>query len=284
VERAYKNCILCGSPEREPLIRKDQWTVLRCKGCGLGVLDPHPDQRELGDLYQNSYLEDLYGVGLDVGSSEIHRRLSHETHRIRFFRRAKRSGRILDIGCGMGYFLAACRDWGYDVEGMDISADSATYVRDHLKIPVAIGTLEEIDYPSASFDIITMWHFLEHARDPRVYLQKTQKWLKPGGLLVVDVPNYTATDARYAWQNWKGWHLPFHLYHFTPETLCGLLAKYGFRTIRRKSYLSESVKERLERIMVPTAIARLVARCYSGHSYAVVARKSGKTGGGRALP
>jgi 2-polyprenyl-3-methyl-5-hydroxy-6-metoxy-1,4-benzoquinol methylase len=276
MERASTNCILCGSPGREPLIRQGEWTVHRCKGCGLGVLDPHPDQRELDDLYQNSYLEDLYGAGLKVGSPGMKRRLSQETHRIRFFRRAKRSGRLLDIGCGMGYFLAACRNWGYEVEGMDISADSAAYVRDHLKIPVAVGTVDGIDYPPASFDVITMWHFLEHAPDPRLYLQKTQKWLKPSGLLVVDVPNYTATDARYAWQKWKGWHLPFHLYHFTPETLCGLLAKQGFRTIRRKSYLSEAVKERLERILVPKPIARLVARCYSGHSYAVVTRKNGK--------
>jgi len=277
MERADTNCILCGSTEREPLILQGEWTVHRCKECGLGVLDPRPDQRELGDLYQNSYLADLYGIGLKVGSPGMKRRLSQETHRVRFFRRAKRSGRLLDIGCGMGYFLAVCRDWGYEVEGMDISADSVAYVRDNLKIPVAVGTVDGIDYPPASFDVITMWHFLEHAPDPQLYLQKTQKWLKPGGLLVVDVPNYTATDARYAWQKWKGWHLPFHLYHFTPETLCGLLAKHGFRTIRRKSYLSESVKEKLERALVPKLIARLVARCYSGHSYAVVARKNLKT-------
>jgi 2-polyprenyl-3-methyl-5-hydroxy-6-metoxy-1,4-benzoquinol methylase len=276
MERAYTNCILCGSPEREPLIRQGEWTVHRCKECGLGVLDPHPDKREMDDLYQNGYLKNLYGVGLEVGSTGIKRRLSQESHRVRFFRRAKRSGRVLDIGCGMGYFLAVCRDWGYEVEGMDITADSVAYVQGELKIPVTIGTVDVIDYPPASFDVITMWHFLEHAPDPRLYLQKTQKWLNPGGLLVVDVPNYTSKDARYAWQNWKGWHLPFHLYHFTPETLCGLLVKHGFRTIRRKSYLSESVKERLERTMVPKTIARLVARCYSGHSFAVVAKKNGK--------
>jgi len=274
MQDAYKNCILCGSPEREPLIRQGEWNVLRCKGCGLGVLDPHPDQRELSDLYQTHYLEDLYGVGFEVGSAGMKKRLSQETHRIRFFRRAKRSGKLLDIGCGMGYFLAACRDWGYDVEGMDISEDSAIYVRDHLRLPVSVGTVDEIDYPRASFDVVTMWHFLEHARDPRIYLQKARNWLKPGGLLVVDVPNYTSTDARNAWQNWKGWHLPFHLYHFTPETLRGLLAKEDFRVIRRKSYLSESVKERLERKMLPHAIARLIAGFYSGHSFAVVARKN----------
>ena len=279
MEDAYKNCILCGSPERKLLIRQGEWNVLRCQECGLGVLDPHPDQWELSDLYQTHYLEDLYGVGFEVGSVEMKKRLSQETHRIRFFRYAKRSGRLLDIGCGMGYFLAACRNWGYEVEGMDISEDSATYVRKHLNITVSVGTVEEIDYPPASFDVITMWHFLEHARDPRVYLGKAHKWLKPSGLLVVDVPNYTSTDARYAWENWKGWHLPFHLYHFTPETLCRFLVKQSFKVVRRKSYLSESVKEKLERKRIPRMVARGIARFYSGHSFAVVARKM-KTGEG----
>ncbi len=279
MERAYSNCILCGSVEKEPLIRQGEWRVLRCKRCGLGVLDPHPDSRELSDLYQKHYLEDLYGVGFEVGSVGMKKRLSQETHRIRFFRRAKRTGRLLDIGCGMGYFLAACRNWGYEVEGMDISEDSAAYIRDHLNIAVAVGTLDNIDYPQATFDVITMWHFLEHARDPRLYLQKTQKWLNPGGILVVDVPNYTSTDAQHAWQLWKGWHLPFHLYHFTPETLCGLLTEQGFRVVRRKSYLSEYVKEKLEMKQVPRMVARGIARFYSGHSFAVVARKM-KTGQG----
>ncbi|MCL2670064.1 MAG: class I SAM-dependent methyltransferase, partial [Syntrophaceae bacterium] len=125
-----------------------------------------------------------------------------------------------------------------------------------------------------SFDIITMWHFLEHSPDPRQYLKKANTWLKPDGVLVVDVPNYTSTDARAEWQQWLGWHLPFHLYHFTPKTLSGLLEKQGFLVIRSKSYLSGYVKERLERLLIPQPISRIIARFYSGHSYAVAAKKT----------
>jgi 2-polyprenyl-3-methyl-5-hydroxy-6-metoxy-1,4-benzoquinol methylase len=273
MERADPNCILCHSAERVLLFRQGDWSVYRCIGCGLGFLDPRPDADELSALYRGDYFQSHYDAGLKVDSPEMKRRLSQETHRIRFFRGSKPQGRLLDIGCGMGYFLFACQRRGYQVEGMDISADSAAYVRAELGIPVAVGAIDQIDYPAASFDIITMWHFLEHAPQPEAYLQKARQWLKPDGILVVDVPNYQGTDARKQWDHWTGWSLPYHFYHFTPQTLETFLAKEGFRTIRRKLYLSEHVKDRLERIGVFKPIARLVARCYSGHSVAVVAQK-----------
>jgi SAM-dependent methyltransferase len=276
MERAAANCILCDSSERSLLFRQDDWSIYRCDGCGLGLLDPRPDPDELNALYRSDYFETNYNRGLRLGSPEMKRRLSQETHRTSFFKRDGRRGRLLDIGCGMGYFLLACREAGYEVEGMDISADSAAYVQDELKIPVAVGTIEGVDYPPESFDVITMWHFLEHTRRPDQYIERTRRWLKPEGVLVVDVPNYQGTDARKTWDRWKGWQLPFHLYHFTPETLQRLLAEQGFRTIRHKDYLSECVKEHLEQWFFPKPVARLIARFYSGHSYAVVARKNEK--------
>jgi len=276
MEQAETRCILCDSTERSLLLLRDGWSVYRCDGCGLGVLDPRPDPEELRELYRNGYHESNYGQGVRLGSPEMRSRLSQETHRIRFFKRAFRRGRLLDIGCGMGYFLLACREAGYEVAGMDISSDAAAYVREELRIPVSVGTLEGIDYPPASFDVVTMWHFLEHVRGPAQYVAKARSWLKPDGVLVVDVPNYAGTDAQKTWERWKGWQLPFHLYHHTPHTLDLLLQKQGFRIIRRKHYLSEYVKERLERSIFTKPLARPIARLYSGHSFAVVARKTGE--------
>ena len=275
MERAEKNCILCGSPGRSLLFQQGEWSVYRCNGCGLGVLDPRPDTEELNELYRSSYFQSHYDRGLKPGSQEIKRRFSQEMHRVRFFRGIKKTGRLLDIGCGMGYFLAACRNFGYEVEGMDISADSAAYIRDELKIPITVGTADKIDYPPASFDVVTMWHFLEHARDPVTYLRKTGKWLKQDGIIVVDVPNYEGTDAKKMWDHWSGWSLPYHLYHFTPDAQRRLLEKCGFETIRDKDYLSEYVKERIDSTVLLRPFSRIVARLFSGHSYAVIARKKG---------
>ena len=273
MENAEENCILCGSAERSLLFQQGEWKVYRCDGCGLGVLDPRPDPDELNELYRSGYFESHYDEGLKIDSPGMDRRLSQEKHRIRFFNGIKKKGKILDIGCGMGYFLYAGRRAGYEVEGMDISADSAAYVRDKLGIPVKIGIVDEVDYPLESFDIITMWHFLEHAREPVKYLQKAYGWLKPDGILVVDVPNYEGMDARKMWEHWSGWSLPYHFYHFTPDTLRRLQAKHGFYTIRDKNYLSEYVKERLDRTILLRPFSRIIARLFSGHSYAVVGQK-----------
>jgi len=158
----------------------------------------------------------------------------------------------------MGYFLYACRKYGYEVEGQDVSDDSASYVRSELKIPVITGQIEEIDIKDNSMDVITMWHALEHTPDPRKHLKKARMWLKPDGLLIVDVPNYEGTDAQKMWNGWSGWSLPYHLYHFTPDTLVSMLERHGFKIIRTKNYHSEYIKEKLKRIPVISLFARLI--------------------------
>ncbi len=273
MEKAAINCILCNNADRSFLIQKGNWIVYKCNHCGLGVLDPQPDEKEFSDLYNRIYFDSHYDNGLKIGSEEMQRRLSQQGHRIRFFRKYKKSGRILDIGCGQGYFLLACRGLGYEVEGIDISDYSASYVRNELKIPVTAGPIRDINFQSNSYDVITMWHFLEHTSNPKIYIDKASHWLKNDGLLIVDVPNYEGFDAQSDLTNWPNWDLPYHVYHFTAKTLVAILHQHGFKIIRTKSYLSEYVKEKLDRIPIVKLLARTVARFFSGHSFAVVAKK-----------
>ena len=274
MEQIGKACLLCGSTKKEPLFQQDEWKVYRCPQCGLGVLEPRPSAAELDALYRDSYFVTRYDEGVAIGSEAMRKRLSWEAHRIRFFRPFLKSGRILDVGSGRGYFLLACRESGYEVEGFDVSEDAAEYVRNTLKISVTTGKPDNVPFKDESFDVVTMWHSLEHTENPRIYLDSARRWLRPGGLLVVDVPNYLSTDASKYWDKWDGWSLPYHFYHFTPESLDKILAQHGFEVIRRKSYHSEWVRDQLRRIPVVSLFARLVAKIFTGTSYAVVARKS----------
>ncbi len=273
MERAPETCILCGSLSRLPMIQKDGWSVYKCGGCGLGVLDPRPDRKELAQIYEKAYFDSHYGGRPEVGSSKMTQRIAQENHRVAFFRKFRKEGLVIDVGCGMGYFLYAAQKFGYAVEGVDISNHAAAYVRDALKIPLKIGHLDFIDFPERSADVITMWHFLEHTDNPRQYIKKVSRWLKPDGLLVIDVPNYEGTDAKKKGSDWADWDLPHHLYHFTPDALTLLLSQHGFDIIRKKKYHSEVIKERLQRVPVVSLLARIIAKAYSGNSFAVVAKK-----------
>lgn len=272
MEKAPERCILCRTPERELLLRKGPWTVFRCIKCGFGFLDPRPSEDEIEGLYQSGYFSERYDKGLSPDSVGYKRRLSGETHRTQFIRKVKRSGHLLDVGCGYGYFMAASREAGYYVEGLDVSEWAAGHAIEKLDLPVTIGKLKDVGFPSHTFDIITMWHSLEHNPDPHLALDKITSWLKKDGILVIDVPNYKSTDAQTLWEEWDGWSLPYHFWHFTFQSLTRLLSQHGLKVIRSKDYHSEVVKERLRRMPFTRPFARLTAKMYSGTSIAVISK------------
>lgn len=272
MESAAKSCILCGACERELLIENGSWKIYRCTLCGLGSLDPHPTKEELATLYSREYFATQYDEGVEPESPEFKKWLSLLEHRVRFFRAKKRAGKLLDIGCGNGYFLALCRSTGYEVQGIDISKWASKYATQRLGLSITTGEIDDVNLPAHYFDIITMWHTLEHTPNPRHVMLKVKNWLKEDGILVVEVPNYEGTDARRYWKDWIGWQFPFHFYHFTPQTLKQLLGICGFRVVKTKDYHSETVKEALKRIPVINIFARLISKMFSGHSIAVIAK------------
>jgi len=274
MERAPGECILCGGTSRVPLTSDGKWSVHKCTGCGLGVLDPRPDPDELGQLYRKNYFVSHYEHVLPPESDGMRRRLSQERHRVDFFRRYRSTGKVLDIGSGRGYFLEACRLRGYDVVGFDVSDDAAASVRDAFGITVATGEMRDDLFEPGSLDVVTMWHSLEHTRDPRIPLGFAWKWLSAGGILIVEVPNHEGTDAIKEGSAWKDWDLPYHQFHFTPESLRRILSRSGFAVLKEKRYHSEYVKRRIREVPFMGWLARPIARLYSGTGIAVLARKA----------
>ncbi|MBU3917394.1 MAG: class I SAM-dependent methyltransferase [Proteobacteria bacterium] len=282
MESKKSRCILCNSSEREELLTKDSWQVYRCISCGLGVLDPRPTKEEIVKLYGQEivklYGQDYYaepGLGeLEQDSPEFVHRLSLESSRIRFVRSQKKKGELLDMGCGNANFLAACQKKGFSVQGMDISDYAVKYAREKLKIQISVGDVGDVKMPHNYFDVITMWHFLEHTENPREVILQAKQWLKKDGIMIIEVPNYESTDAKAERENWVDWQLPYHLFHFTPSSLRQLLKETGFKVIKTKNYHSESVKNRLAKIPIIKLISREIARFYSGTGIAMIAKKN----------
>ena len=140
-------------------------------------------------------------------------------------------GRLLDVGCGNGYFLEAARRAGFEVAGLDLSEWATRYVREVFGVNVATCDALDADFPPGCFDVVTLWHNLEHARDPVAVLRRVAEWLAPDGTVILRVPNFFSFDRLWHRDQWQRLSVPYHLVHFTPDTLRRALARAGLRPV-----------------------------------------------------
>ncbi len=135
-------------------------------------------------------------------------------------------GQTLDIGCGRGLYLRMLKERGYQVRGTELFAGTAGPVDPEL--PIDLGEVTPGRYPDASFDLISIWHVLEHLPTPDITLEACARALKPSGALLIAVPNYGSIQARFGGEHWFHLDLPRHIFQFTQPTLERLLAEHGF--------------------------------------------------------
>jgi SAM-dependent methyltransferase len=131
------------------------------------------------------------------------------------------AGRLLDVGCGAGQYVAALRALGWRAVGLDIASRAAAI----------LGRAEDLPLESAAFDVVTFWHSLEHTASPARALREAGRLLRPGGALLLEVPNLASIQARLCGRYWLHLDPPRHRYHLTPATLRAYLEGAGFAEI-----------------------------------------------------
>ena len=219
-------CWACGGPTQrstEPGLGGFE----QCPACGL-VFGASGD---VHDLYVGEKYLAEYGGGA-VGDEPEPRRDEEARVRVELVRSVAPAGRLLEVGSAGGHFLAAARDAGYDVVGIEPSGAGAEAARRRFGLEVHEGFVEEIDLPAESFDAIASFHVLEHIPEPLSALERMRTWLKPEGALVLEVPNRVSRQARRAGANWRHLDLAHHVSHFTPAALGALLERAGFAVER----------------------------------------------------
>lgn len=144
-------------------------------------------------------------------------------------------GRVLEIGCGSGSRLAELRELGWEVHGVEPDAAAAKVAVEHYRVPVVVGTLDDADFPSASFDAVEMTHVIEHIADPLPLLQSIRALLRPGGRLVVVCPNLDAYGHRRYGASWSALDPPRHEHLFTRASLVALARKAGYTSVRSRT-------------------------------------------------
>jgi SAM-dependent methyltransferase len=138
--------------------------------------------------------------------------------------------RVLDVGCGRGVILGPLADRGLEVHGVEISAEAARGVDARARVRIA-PRLADAGYDDAYFDEVIVWHVLEHLLDPAGTLAEIARILRPGGRVIVAVPNFESAQARWMGPAWFHLDLPRHLYQFPASALCTLLEGSGFDVV-----------------------------------------------------
>lgn len=224
------SCLLCRLSKTRPFIREGEWQYLRCVNCGLIFLEPQPSKGFLHSHYQDYLPADLQGI-------ESWRKLMGQVFAksARLIQQAiPLPGRLLDIGCGYGFFLEEMARLGWQVEGIEISATGIRYAREKLGLNVSDGPLPRPDWQDNCYDVITLFYVIEHLQNPMDVLREAHRLLRTGGLLLLRWP-HTAPIARILrpWaKRMKLYQAPSHLFDFSPVTIYKILDQLDFREIR----------------------------------------------------
>ncbi len=233
-------CLVCSSIEHlEVFTAHDtlhdlpgKWPVRRCAHCGHGFTSPRPDRDSISLYYPTDYSP--------FASPIAHQEPPTWKSKLRgifgplfnprevIMPPAWRPGKALEVGCGSGRFLVELARRGWTVQGVEPSLSATCNLEATFGVPVVQGTVDSVDFPPSSFDMVVGLMVLEHLHDPLSDTRKIASWIRPGGWFMGSVPNCASWEFRVFGPDWFALQVPTHLSHFTPSSLNRLLIETGF--------------------------------------------------------
>lgn len=222
-------CPICGLDETKPLYKKDSLSVVTCKVCKLWYVNPRVSRQTLEEEYVETYYPQEKMERIHTDSMEW---LQMTERLIELEKRCQDKGTLLDVGCGIGTFLYLARENGWETRGIDPSKSGSTFAQEIHKLDVQCGDIFDADLPESHFDVVTLYHVLEHISDLNPFLSELRRILKSKtGTLVIEVPNGGSLQSRLQKSDWPYVHPQDHLYYFSVNSIGKLLRKHGFRDI-----------------------------------------------------
>ena len=224
-------CILCSCTDFQQIHQKDQWRYLRCRNCSLVSLFPRPTEASLFDNYQDYLPNQVLQI---AGWRKMMQPLIDHSADLIEKTVFTKNKKLLDIGCGFGFFLKTMQGRNWDVSGIEIAGTGRRFAQEKLGLKIYSQPLAKLDFKADSFDVVTLFYVIEHVTDPLALLKQIHKILKPGGLLLLRWPHSTPIVkimGPFA-ENLDLYHTPYHLYDFSPATIKSLLNNCGFARIK----------------------------------------------------
>lgn len=229
VQRAVA-CNTCGSHTGHIVWFDNNYRLVACEHCRLVSLDPLPEEQDASKLYDEAYYQNHY-----LAFAE--RRRKYFRKRVAALIRKGANGRLLDVGCGPGFFLVEAAAAGFAVNGIEPAPYAALYARQILGLPVEEGTLSYVTFPDDVFDTVTFWDVLGHIRDPHDTIEEASRIMTPDGLIALKVPIRSEGLFRFASFLQRGTdsrgllHVPAIIHHYTLDSLTSLLSVHGLTVV-----------------------------------------------------
>lgn len=245
------SCVLCGSSDYRPVITgrdrllllPGEFTVVKCRKCGLIFTNPQPSTDELAYYYPENYSP--YRGGLSKSGSQdetLWKRLktvlkqspfgpvlkSIVDSRVTYIPNLSEQAKVLEVGCATGQFLASLRNKRWDLYGVELAKSPATYAKQELGLNVFCGTLEEANFANDYFDGVFAWQVVEHFSNPVRTLREISRVLKKDGCLAFSIPNAGSWEFGVFRDKWYGLDLPRHLFQFSLRSIKKVLEAGDF--------------------------------------------------------
>ncbi|MDR2286733.1 MAG: class I SAM-dependent methyltransferase [Prevotellaceae bacterium] len=233
-------CPVCGKVIDEPSfsckdysVSGEMFDIYTCLDCLFATTEPQPSPSEIGKYYQTtdyvSHSETTKGI---VNKLYHLVRKKNTNDKLKLVNRVlSRRADLLDVGCGTGYFLSACKKDGWHIEGVEVNEGARSTAESRTGQSIYSST-DALATSGKKFDVITLWHVFEHLHDIHASFVQLKRLLKPDGLLILALPNFASADAAYYREYWAAYDVPRHLSHFSPVSIGLLTEKYQMKIDR----------------------------------------------------
>jgi len=216
----------------------NDYTINQCNKCSAYFLSPRPDEALLAMAYDDSY----YGMKDEKFEGLVERFINYfrNNRAKRLSNQLKKTGKVLDIGCGNGKFLKSLLQYGrFDLFGIEMEGNSAKRATRIKEINLKIGSLKKDDFMTESLDAISLFHVFEHLTEPMETLEIISNIIRKDGILMISIPNIDSFQSHIFKGKWLHLDPPRHLFFFTPKDLKALLLTYGFELVNEKHFITE---------------------------------------------
>ena len=232
----HKTCLVCQSKSIKSIlsctdhfVSGKEFELFQCTSCDFVFTQAIPIPEDMGPYYKS----EEYISHSDTQKGLVNK-LYHSVRNImlgrkyRLIKRLSSGNKLLDIGCGTGYFPYFMKTKGFDASGMELDADARKFAAENFNLSVEEPDVLLSKDKSGNYDVITLWHVLEHLHDAKKYLKWIFNSLKKDGVLIIALPNMDSFDAGHFKHHWAAYDVPRHLWHFTPKSLKTYLSQFGF--------------------------------------------------------